>query len=274
MRPGPGLIWGFLPALTAAGLVASPPVMGAAPVTFSNTNTIVINDSMNPPALAAPYPSTIVATGLTGRVVTKATVTLSGLSHTFPSDIDILLVGPRGQMATLMAEVGGSTPFSVTNLTLTLDDDAANPLPIDAPLVSGTFKPTKRIPVLPFDLPSPAPPGNSNAVAALSALNSTDPNGTWKLFVVDDTAYDSGNIQGGWSLALWTRPDLLFIASADTNIVLSWIDSGWTLQTAPSLPPPVAWTNVPTPPVVVSGQFVVTNPASSGRQFYRLLEQN
>jgi hypothetical protein len=75
---------------------------------------------------ASPYPSTITVAGLSGTV-TKVTVTLTNFSHTFPDDVDILLVGPTGANAIIMSDVGGAT--GVTNLTLTLDDAAATSLP-------------------------------------------------------------------------------------------------------------------------------------------------
>ena len=76
--------------------------------TFSNTNSITINDSNNPPTIATPYPSTITVAGLAGQVITNLTVTLSNFSHTFPSDVSILLVGPQGEVCVLMSDVGGS----------------------------------------------------------------------------------------------------------------------------------------------------------------------
>jgi len=240
---------------------------------FSNPSPIVINDSVNPPTVATPYPSTIVVTGMTGQVVGKITVTLHGFSHQFPDDVDILLVGPQGQKATIMSNVGGSTPgYPVTNLTLTLDDDAATSLPLEAPLVSGTFKPTKRLPYLLFDFPSPAPAGSSNAVAALSVFQGTDPNGTWSMYVVDDANPDAGCISGGWSLTVSAVPVMLSIANVETNVVISWTNAlmGFTLQTSPTLPPAATWANALPAPALVSGQFMVTNPAVGAERFYRL----
>src|SRR5690242_19590777 len=71
----------------------------SAPYTFSNTNFVAINDSANSLTPAMPYPSTNIVSGLTGQITTKVTVTLQGLSHTFPSDVSVLLVGPQGQSA-------------------------------------------------------------------------------------------------------------------------------------------------------------------------------
>jgi hypothetical protein len=248
---------------------------------FANTNTIIINDSTSPPTLATPYPSTITVTGLDGQVITKVTATLNGLGHTFPSDIDILLVGPGGQTTFLMSKVGGLDKFSVTNLTITLDDDAASPLPLDTALVSGTFQPTMRSSPLHFNLPAPAPAGNSNAVASLSVFNGTAPNGAWNLFVVDDTSSDAGVISGGWSLTISTTassapvPVQLAIARAGGgNVVLSWTNAatGYTLQTTPSLKAPVTWTTAVPAPTQVAGQFMVTNAVAGGPRFYRLAQ--
>src|SRR6185503_10065674 len=63
------------------------------------------------------------------------------------------------------------------------------------PLVSGTFKPSDFAPADTFPAPASAPSGGS----ALSAFTATNPNGTWSLYVVDDTTGDSGTLVG-WCL--------------------------------------------------------------------------
>jgi large repetitive protein len=174
---------------------------------FSNTNAISIIDSGNPPTVADLYPSTISVTGLDGQNISHLTITLSGFSHSFPSDLDIVLAGPGGQLSMLMSEVGGNTRLPVSNLTLTLDDSAADSLPIDSTLISGTFRPTRQFPTLSFELPSPAPAGSSSAPAALSIFDGTDPDGNWTLFAVDESSPDSGTISLGWSMDIATVPE-------------------------------------------------------------------
>ena len=66
--------------------------------TFSNSAAIVIpatGTGAGTGAPATPYPSTITVAGITDPVA-RVTVTLKQASHTFPDDIDILLVGPTG----------------------------------------------------------------------------------------------------------------------------------------------------------------------------------
>ncbi len=110
---------------------------------FSNTNSVTISTDANPPTVATPYPSTIAVSSLDGEVITNLTVTLNGFTHPFPSDVSIILAGPRGQMAMLMSDVGGAVEgFPVTNLTLVLDDSSGYPLPVNDSLFSGTFHPT------------------------------------------------------------------------------------------------------------------------------------
>jgi subtilisin-like proprotein convertase family protein len=251
---------------------------GAVDFLFSNTNLITINDSASPLTQATPYPSTILVTGLAGRVVTRVTVTLQGLSHTFPSDVSMLLVGPGGQMAILMSEVGGQQKFSVTNLTLTLDDDATNSLPFDTSLTSGQFKPTNGYlllghPGLPYDFPLPAPPGNSNSLSSLSVFNNTDPDGTWNLFVVCDSAgTDFGSLSHGWRLNLTVAVPLQ-INRSQTNVVISWPASvtNGQLQLSPILSGSNTWSNVVTAPVPIAGRLTITSPISAESAFYRLV---
>lgn len=248
----------------------------AANVSLTNAALLTINDSLNPPTTATPYPSSITVTGLTGLAVGKLTVTLRGFCHAYPSDVTALLIGPQGQSSIVMSEVGGQSQFSVTNLTLTLDDDATDALPFSTALVSGTFKPTNGYlrlgdTSLPYELPPPAPPGNSNAVAALSVFKNTDPAGTWNLFVVDDAAGSSGAVSNGWSLNLSLGVPL-HLNIGQTNAVLWWTNAvtGCTLQSTTNLN--LSWSNVTNAQVVVAGKFMVTNALSRAGTFYRLVK--
>jgi subtilisin-like proprotein convertase family protein len=195
----PGLILFFVAVLLAGGTA---PMRGQAPCgTFTNTTPIII-PAAGTSGIADPYPSSIMVTGFFGTV-TKVTVKLKGLSHTFPDDIDILLVGPGGQNAIIMSDVGGAT--DITGVTLTLDDLAASSLPDNGPLVTGTFQPTNIPTDDTFPPPAPVPLGGS----ALSIFNGTSPNGTWSLYVVDGAPLDAGSLAGGWELDITTTNALL-----------------------------------------------------------------
>lgn len=166
--------------------------------TFANTGAITIKDN----AASSPNPSAITVSGLNGTV-TKVVVRLKGLSHTYPDDIDALVVGPAGQKLLLMSDVGGSG--DANGITLTFDDAAAASLPDSAQLVSGTFKPTNIGTGDTFPAPAPGTP----YAAALSAFNGTNPNGSWQLFIKDDAAADAGSISGGWELTISTGSALM-----------------------------------------------------------------
>ena len=75
---------------------------------------------------ATPYPSTIEVSGFETNVA-RVSVSLHRFSHTAPEDVDILLVDPGEQDLIIMSDAGGLNP--ATNLTITFDDQAANPLP-------------------------------------------------------------------------------------------------------------------------------------------------
>jgi Proprotein convertase P-domain len=191
----------LLTTMTIALLVASGVALAA---TFRNTDGITINDSLitSPPTIATPYPSEITVSGLSGTV-TDVNLKLGGLRHTEPPDIDVLLVGPSGANAIVMSDVGGLDP--VRKLHLLLDDEAASSLPGGSQLTDGTFQPTNVVStgdpsgVDSFPLPAPTPSGGS----ALSVFDGTDPNGTWKLYVVDDSQVDSGRLRR-WALRIST----------------------------------------------------------------------
>jgi uncharacterized repeat protein (TIGR01451 family) len=159
---------------------------------YTNNTAIIIPDHGS----ASPYPSTISVSGLTG-LVGKVTVSLKGVTHGFPDDIDIILVSPSGQKVVLMSDTGGG--HSITNLNLSFDDAASSGLPDTAQIESGTYKPTDFEPGDSF--PPPAPAGAVSTF--LSAFNGSNPNGNWSLYVMDDATGDSGAISS-WSLAITT----------------------------------------------------------------------
>jgi len=155
----------------------------------SNPASMTIPDS----GAATPYPSIINVAGRSG-VVSKVAVTLVGLSHTWPGDLDILLVGPDGARVGLLGRVGGGA--SAVNATITFDDEAT--ASVGSTVTSGTFRPTG----VSSSLPSPAPAAPYSA--ALATFNGVSPNGNWALYVVDRAAQDAGSISGGWRLDITT----------------------------------------------------------------------
>lgn len=173
---------------------------GAEAISFSNIDPISI-PATGTEGMANPYPSTIDVFGLTGTI-TDVNVTINGLNHTFPDDLDILLVGPDGQKIILLSDAGG--PHDITNLTITFDDQAASFPANGDTLVAGSFKPVNYTGNGgPDDIfPAPAPAGPYDSL--LSVFNGMGPNGTWRLFVFDDEGADFGRIANGWSLDVIT----------------------------------------------------------------------
>ncbi len=161
--------------------------------TFSSATPIAI--PTNGPA--APYPSTIQVADTAG-IVDRVVVTLRELRHPIPDHVDILLRGPGGQTVTLMSDAGGALP--VEGVTLVFDGASTNRLPDNDQIVSGTYGPTNHGGGDAY--PSPAPGGPYGT--ALGAFKGAIANGTWELYVVDDTEPIEGSI-AGWALALDTR---------------------------------------------------------------------
>ena len=172
---------------------------------FGNSAPITIPDS----GTASPYPSNITVSGMTGAI-TDLNVKIINFSHTFPDDAAFLLVSPdNSKKFILQSDSGGGT--DVVNLTYTFDDQAAGRISDDGPM------PANNSSVRPSSIgdddgmPSPAPdlPYSQPASAGTATLNGTfggiNPNGTWKLFVIDFFQGDDGSIGGGWSLDITTQ---------------------------------------------------------------------
>ncbi|WP_305791044.1 S-layer family protein [Dolichospermum sp. UHCC 0406] len=161
---------------------------------FTNPNEITIPNG----GAATTYPSSINVSGLNGTI-TSLKVTLSNISHTYPDDLDILLIGPTGANILLMSDAGWS--WDLNNVTLTFDPNASDFLPDQGQISSGSYRATDYETDDRFNN-SPAPSGDYGI--DFSVFNNTIPNGTWNLYVVDDTGVDIGNIAGGWSIAIDT----------------------------------------------------------------------
>ena len=192
-------------------------VVRATPHVFTASAVTINHDGP-----ASPYPSSITVPPLAGAVE-KVTVTLSSFRHTFPRDVDVLLVGPTGRAAVLMSDAGGN--ISVSGISLTFDDAVPVALPFGGRLESGTFRPTNFEDLEGSDdYPSPAPAGLQ--LTSLATFIGENPAGSWRLYVRDDFPGDQGGVDGGWSLSIWTRGDyattsgtLTFLAGESTKAV-------------------------------------------------------
>jgi subtilisin-like proprotein convertase family protein len=170
---------------------------GSPATTFSNTAAIFGGDGAK--GRANTYGSSIVASGLTGAI-TDLNVTLTNFNHLNPDDVDILLVGPSGKRILLMSDAGGTT--DVVNVNLTFDDGAAAVIPDAGPVITASVRPSNfgTGDTLP-DLLPPYPNSSTAGSATLaSVFNGTQPNGTWRLYVVDDATTSAGTFTGGWSI--------------------------------------------------------------------------
>lgn len=139
-----------------------------------------------------------------GRLL-DANVTLQSLSHEFPPVLDVLLQAPNGRRAIIMADAGGNQiGVDVTNITLTLDDQAAASLPQFSRLGAGRFKPTNNDNGPDDFFPPPAPAGTTDNVR-LATFTGINPNGIWRLFVNDELDGFTGSFGAGWSLTIKAR---------------------------------------------------------------------
>ena len=169
------------------------------PATFTSAGAIAIPSSGG----ANPYPSTIDVSGLSGQF-SGLSVRLDGATHTFSDDLDLLLVAPGGQAVVLMSDAGGSD--NSANHRIIFDDLAPTGLPTaNVATHTARYRPTDFAEGVADTFPATAPAGPY--ATTLSALYGGNPNGTWKLFVVDDSTGDSGTITS-WSLEIVTEGSL------------------------------------------------------------------
>lgn len=164
------------------------------------TGPVVLGDE------ASPYPSRR-SYDTPNRVIEDVDVNVV-LTHGHVADLDLVLIGPRGQSVMLMSDVGCGQ--DVTNLSLRFDQDAP-PLPASGPIAPGAYAPTD----LDQDCGNSADaipgldPGSWSS--SLDVFSGTLAQGGWNLYAHSDTLGASGVIEG-WSVMMRTstaaRPTL------------------------------------------------------------------
>lgn len=189
-----------------AGVIAS--VIGAAPAgadstkVVANTTAITIPDSGS----ANPYPSTINVSGV-GTELTGLKVKIKNTTHGCAKDLDVLLVGPTGTKTTLFSDNGHSALLpscsDLNKSSITIDDSCAdfgNAVPGGADIC---VRPSDND-ALGHQGDTWPDVGSDFPALNLSTFYGSNPNGAWKLYVVDDSGSDSGSFAGGWELQVTT----------------------------------------------------------------------
>jgi subtilisin-like proprotein convertase family protein len=257
--------------------------------TVTTTNTFVLAVQLLPPGtvvfanpspinipsvgMASPYPSVITVDGVVGNI-SCVTVTLKHITHSWLSDVDMLLVGPNGQSAMIFSDVG--TGQTVNNLTVMLADAAPVPLAETGAITTGVFKPTNN-PGEPVDLGDPfvAPAPLGPYASPLAVFNGQTANGQWSLYAVDDGPGDQGMIADGWTLMITTvsSPTITTIMRV-ANGSIRFVGTGqpqvtYSIQASPDL---AQWQPIGTATANTGGQFEFedTAPLPSESRFYRV----
>ncbi len=141
-------------------------------------------------------------------------MTVVDLDSASGDDIDMAITGPNGKTVMLMSDACGENPNTLLNEDWTFDDAAPTFLSDNGPCAhnqTASFRPSNfgdpgldDLSAPPLGAPNgPAPP----YLNALSFLAGGSPNGTWKLFLLDDN--DTGFVGFGtraWALTLDVKP--------------------------------------------------------------------
>jgi hypothetical protein len=164
-----------------------------------------------------PYPLDLVVSGM-GSSLSAVSLSFT-LTHTWPDDLHFLLQGPGGETVYVMGNAGSS--FDLSNCTLTFSDSGLTLAPDSTALICGsTYQPNSVFGTLePFAAGTPAGPYGTS----FSVFNGTNPNGTWRLYIGDDAAGDSGSL-ASFSLDITAPADIpepaTFLLTASAFAVL------------------------------------------------------
>ncbi len=198
---------------------------GTTPSTYSST--AVVNMPAGQPGSTSgnfgPYPSTVVVSGLPTTGVQVASINFNGISHTWSSDLDIVLVSPTGVPVILLSDAAGGNDY--INANIVFRNGFPN-IPAVNPIPSGTYSPTNLADFGGASDNFPAPGPGTLTQGANPTLSSFvgNLNGTWQLYGLDQVGGDFGKIDN------------------------------WSITFAPTAPPTVTWTG---------GANIFTNAAAT-----------
>ncbi len=203
--------------------------------TFRNSVSISMPDTVQfevQPALT--YPALLTVSGVSSAVV-DIDVSLFGISRTWSEDLDALLIAPNGLSVTLLSDVGAAT--DINGIDLTFDDSADTTVPNVMVIPPGRYRPTNfaRKDESPFDhYPAPGPGDVFDPAPLLGRFHGIDPNGVWRLYLIDDQPRDVGEIRFGWGITftqLVTSPlpiTLTQLLPAEVGVMGS-VSNGWVV---------------------------------------------
>jgi hypothetical protein len=211
-------IRGIFSGLVLLAAFISTATSATAQTTFTSTGPITFTNGV---AAANPYPS-LLFVGTNGTVslpgtLQSVTVTLNNLYATVPKDVSVMVEAPNGAAFEIMSGVGGTGTF-FSDTFLSISDSAGSTMPMSA-FDSGSYKPT--VYSCHDFFPSPAPTvypaagvcGTSTFWSTFSGLN---PNGTWQLFVANQSLGASGSINS-WQLNITTIPPTISVTCSHTG---------------------------------------------------------
>lgn len=186
----------------ATSVVAVPSAGAVTTTTFSNPTPITINDAATPgvPVAASPYPLVldgVKVTPLAGTIAAPVprptvSVTLRGVTHTSPADLDVRIVGPGNYNSVTLLDNAGGTTVPVSDADLTFSSAATDRVSFAGPMTAGVFRPSLY-----------TESGGLNGFPSLPGYTA----GAWSLYVADDDPGDTGVIARGFSIEVAYTPD-------------------------------------------------------------------
>jgi subtilisin-like proprotein convertase family protein len=159
---------------------------------------------------ADPYPSVVLYQTTPLGPIADLNLVLPCAYHSFPDDVDLLLVSPAGTAVVVMSDACGDD--DVAGFVWRFDDQAAAPMPDEEPCLAVEHQPTNY--ELGDDWPPPAPAGPHGST--MSAFTDENPFGEWQLYAVDDSASDAGFLLDGWDLEVTTGPVMVAVPASGT----------------------------------------------------------
>ncbi len=240
--------------------------------TFANSAAISVISM----GAANVYPSNIPVSGMPA-FLHGFNVKVPYLFHTVNfNEVDLLLEAPNGQRLMLLSDLNSSSgPVAIFDVGFGTESEivaapntvtnGANFLPANFGGVPDTF------PVLgPVNQPNPDP----------FAWQDINPNGTWKLYVIDDTPGGNANLQNGWSITIRAgdgpacrRPGVPeLVQTADFSAQVRW-DAGpgnnhWDLLLGNNLTPAPDYNTTPTLQNLDVHENVTLDDLQPGAQYY------